>query len=245
MPTLKLTSLPKEIQLLNITAVMCFPSDRDEDQRRYWSLKHWIGIAADKFVQIGEQDGYSEDLSKQIGSWLGDVIYHVGSWPALANAVIGPRQKKPPAAEARFYMEKLGIITGYILKDILKLGGGVSTAAERFVSDEKRQILKDAGITPPIQTPEHIHNKIWNARRYKDVAHLWAAFFDGCLKPKRPHRYLPLDQFKIGGLADSEPQGLEGFIRLSEIYWEKGIKYFPPKSNKALLDKDTTWKFII
>ena len=105
MPTLKLTSLPKKIQLLNITAVMCFPSDKDEDQRRYWSLRHWIGVAADKFVQIGEQDGYSEDLSKQIGSWLGDVIHHVGSWPALANAVIGPRQKKPPAAEARFYME--------------------------------------------------------------------------------------------------------------------------------------------
>jgi len=142
-------------------------------------------------------------------------------------------------------MEKHGIITGYILKDILKLGGGVSTAAERFVSDEKRPILKAAGITPPIQTPEHIHNKIWNARRYKDVAHLWAAFFDGCLKPKKPHRYLPLDQFEIDGLSDSEPQGLQGFIRLSDIYWEEGIKYFPPKSKNALLNKDTTWKFIL
>ena len=245
MPTLKLTKLPKEIQLLNITAIMCFPSDKNEDQRRYWSLKHWVGIAADKFVHIGEQDGYSEDLSKQIGSWLGDVIHHVGSWPALANAVIGPRQKNPAAAEAKFYMKKYGIVIGYILKDILAVGGGVSTASRRYVSDENRQILKKDGIKPPIKTPEYIHEKIWNGRNYKNVAHLWAAFLDGCLKPRKPHRYLPIDQFHMDGLADSEPQGLEGFIRLSEIYREAGINYFPPKSKKTLLDKDKAWKIVI
>jgi hypothetical protein len=245
MPTLKLTKSSKELQLLNITAIMCFPSEKEEDKRRYWSLKQWLGIAADQFNRIAKKEGYSEELSKHIGAWLGGAIFHVGSWPALANAVIGPKQKKPPANEASFYMKKHGIITGYILKDILKIGGGISTAAKRFCVDEKHRLSKKIGIELPNYTPDLIHEKIWNEKKYKDVAHLWAAFFDGCLKPKKPHRFLPLDQFKYDRLSHYEPQGLKGFIRLSEIYWKTGVNYYPPNKQKSLLDKETTWKFII
>ena len=59
-------------------------------------------------------------------------------------------------------------------------------------------------------------------------------------------QYTPdVDQFKYDGLSHYKSQGLKGFIRLSENYWKNGVNYYPPNQQKSLLDKETTWKFII
>ena len=246
MPTIDLSNSTKEIQLLNTTAIMCFPSDKEEDHRRYWSLKQWIGIAADQYINVGEKEGYSIELSKHIGSWFGEVIFHAKSWPALANAVIGPGHKKnQPAKEAGTYIVR-GLITGWILKDVLSNGGGHSTAAQRFCTDDNDLIFKKLGKKPPIIEYRHIQNKIWPS--YKDAAHLWAAFLDSGknIFPKNPHRFFSLDQFKIDELSPSEPQGLKGFIKLSNSYRQKALSYFPPKGpRESLINKKSSWEIIL
>ena len=246
MPTIDLTNSAKEIQLLSITAIMYFPSEVDEDQRTYWSLKQWTVIAAEQYNRLAEEKGYSEGLSKHIGSWFGEIIYHLGSWPALANTIGGPGYKKyPPAKEAASYVVK-GLIAGSILDDVLKRGVGLSAAVNRFCNDDNNNIFKSLGIKPPIMGYQHIHNKIWP--QFKDAAHLWASWLKSkkYIRPKDKHRYFPLDQWSSDELKPSGAQGLDGFIKLSNYYRELAIKYIPSGGrHESLLDEKTTWRIIL
>ena len=158
---------------------------------------------------------------------------------------MGPgHRKNPPAKEAGTYIVQ-GLIAGWILKDVLNRGGGHTTAAQRFCTDENDNFFKKLGKNPPILEYRHIQNKIWP--RYKDASHLWAAWLESAenIFPKT-HRFFPLDQFKIAGLSPSELQGIEGFIELSNIYLVKAISYNPPKGpRESLLDEKTSWKIIL
>ena len=54
MPTLDLKGMAPTLQMINITAVMCFPSDqgKEPERRRYWLLKQLLGIAADQYNEL-------------------------------------------------------------------------------------------------------------------------------------------------------------------------------------------------
>jgi len=75
-----------EIQLLHLTAIMCWPSPQNAKQYSYYLMQEMLGIAATQYFEGGKSDPIQ--LSQNIGFWLGEMIAEIGSWPALADATI-------------------------------------------------------------------------------------------------------------------------------------------------------------
>lgn len=242
MPTLNLSELDLEMQLLNLTAIMCWPLTENAKEYTYYQLQELLYIAETDYKNL-INDGKEPrvEASINIGSWLGEMIYEFGSWPALADATIGTGQKKSPVANVKKRLER-GVIIGWIFKDVLKHKDGISNSAERYCSDETREFLKERGVKESKlhYAPKNIQSRIWP--KYKDAAHLWAAFISGeKIIPDTPHRYLPLNQFRLANY-----KGIKAFIDLSEEYRKVGLNYYTRTGpRKPLLDEQTSWQIII
>ena len=236
MPILDLSDLPEEIQLLNLISVMCFPSKKEDRKRRYLTLEQLLGIAGTEHSELCKESPNQKELSIHIGKWLGDAIADLGSWSALANASIGHGKKKSPLEEAKDRW-KQAIIVGGVFNGALANGDGISSSAKRFCSDENDAKFKEKDSKLPVYDYRHIHNTLWP--RYRDAAHLWAAFLEIDFKEHiNKHFFFPLEEF--------EPGGLKGFITVAEGFRIMGESQMPPRGpRKPLLNPDSVWKITI
>ena len=246
-PVLNLQGMDPRLQLLHITSVMCFPLKKDIEKRRSWFLRSLLSIAGTEYLEMIKMTPDKEkEASSIVAQWLNDAIYPIGGWYQLAYYAVGPGQKKSPAQEV-IDIIKQGKIAGLVLQGIHQDNelnnendekgnkGSVQKSAEFIASNAMKELLEKRGKLHFHQTPKNIQNKIW--LRFKDAAHLWAAFY--LSKNHKPtenlHPVLPLEQFEFGGL--------EGFLSLAEEFREWGELNMPPTGErKPFLNKDTAWK---
>jgi hypothetical protein len=212
MPILDLSKHPLELQLLNITAIMCWPSDKQEHNN--YILQELLGLAATQYCNSIILNGKDDlEASRNIGSWLGKMIYEFGGWPSLADATVGPGQKKSPIERIEGRITR-GIIIGRLFFDALLCRDGISKSAARFCSDKNIQALKQYGVQEKriFYHPQNLHSRVWP--QYKDSAHLWATFIQGNFKmPITSSRYFPLDEFDMGIFS-----GIKDFVGMSEQF---------------------------
>lgn len=239
MPTLDLREMEPTLQMINITAVMCFPSDKkkEPERRRYWLLKRLLGVAADQYEQLRPKSAEKGlELSERTGKWLGNAIHNLGGWPALANSTIGLGQKKSLAGEIEDRVPN-GLITGWCLQKALHDNLSLMAAAQAWCSDENDIEFTKLDLKPPTYTWQHVQNRIWP--RYRGAAHLWAALLGvgmlKCLKTRR--RHFALDKY--------EPHGIDGFIQVANFAYEKGTSHFAATGPRTpLLNPSAAWKIL-
>jgi hypothetical protein len=245
MPVMNLQGMDQRFQILNITAVMCFPSKKDEKKKAFWILRSLLNIAADIHMTEIDSGNLAPDIEKEIsqdiGRWLGGTMYNfigTGCWGAMADATVGPGQKKPVVQEVKDILER-GAITGWMLCDMYNNGGGVSTCAERFCTYDNYKKLRKLGVKKPNQDPNNLKDTVWS--RFKDAAHLWAAYLKN--KNKTYQNRNPKKRYYLLPLALYEPGGLEGFLAIAENFKQWGEKHMPPRGpRKPFLNKDTSWQ---
>ena len=171
---LKVLHQPDEYALIEISALMAYPSEADEEKRRGLALRMLLTLATDQYVDLRKEHGEREpELSKHIGSWLGEVVLFHGGWPALANCTVGPGQKKSISDEL-WDRYKKGRTIGAVLGFALTRDLSIKAASELVCGDEMISIAKDILDTePPYYDPRSIRH-LWPT--FKPVAHYGRLF---------------------------------------------------------------------
>lgn len=226
MPPLTL-DCPQEIAEAYITARMCFP--RAEDNYRRWMARALLDLAAET-----QSIGASAEEIEGLGGWLGAALAELGDgWRLLANAT-STKQSSGIAHEAREQLRQ-GVLVGHVLSEcILKRLRGepasLKTERELFTEDKALSLLRAAGLKP-IFDPKSLER---THRKFRPVAHLWAAY----VAPPR-WQYGKARWLKFGKF----PGGLRGFLNLAEEFLEAAQKPLASRGPRApILSKEDAWR---
>ncbi len=228
---LKVLHLPEEYALIEISAIMAYPSQADEEKRHGLALRMLLKLAAAR--EDSPPKEYAErapEFSQLLGSTLGGLSVLHGGWSKLSEVSAGPGQKKGVEDELWDRYQR-GLAIGEVLKFALFWGLSFRGAAKQYCSDDAIQRLKKTG-RPQYYDPKSIAN-FWPF--FQPAAHLWAALVDGERKTD------PVDQYfyDITGLSG---MALTTFIDWAEGYRQEAARRMPPRGpRRPIIDLNESW----
>lgn len=241
MPILNLKEYQDDSELMSLmlTSIMCFPAEVQE--RSQFQARHLLRIAAESYDKQIEKIGTEDHvkLAIHIGNWLGEQVANCGGWTTLANGTIGPGEHLQIGKDILKERER-GIVIGIVLQLAIEKKVGISKAAAIRKESHVPEMRKESnGVwEPTIQNDGFVYKTLWLKKKFKHVAHLWAAYVLTC--EKEPG-YPGLLRF-----GNAKSDNFKEFVNMADSILEQGVTAIPPRGpRKTILDPANIWRIVL